>query len=93
MPTAWRTAGRNVEKDTVSAPEPRECPPEPPPLWKTRLRSRRLLKLELEAVEMIGSPIVTQRTATSGRAMTIGSARDRLRARVRAEGSRRGRST
>jgi hypothetical protein len=92
MPTAWRTAGRNVEKDTVSDAEPRECPPPPPPS-KTRLRARRLLKVEPVAVEMIGSPIVTQRIATRGRAKTIGSARERVRARVRAEGSRRGRST
>jgi hypothetical protein len=93
IPTAWRTAGRNVEKDTVSDEEPRECPPGPPPPWKTRSRARRLLKLELVAVEMIGSPIVTQRIATSGRARRIGSARERVRARVRAEGSRLGGST
>ena len=93
MPTAWRTAGRNVEKDTESNEEPRECPPGPPPPRETRLRARRLLKVEPVAVEMIGSPIVTQRIATRGRAMTIGSARERVRARVRAEGSRLGRST
>ncbi len=93
MPTAWRTAGRNVEKDKVSDEEPRGCPPGPPPPWNTRSRARRLLKLELVDVEMIGSPIVTQRIATRGRAMTIGRARERVRARVRAEGSRLGRST
>jgi hypothetical protein len=56
-------------------------------------RARRSLMLALVAVEMIGSPIVTQRIATSGSASRIGKARERVRAMERADGSRLGRST
>jgi hypothetical protein len=52
-----------------------------------------LLTLAVVAVEMIGSPIVTQRIATSGSAIRIGNARERVRAMERADGSRLGRST
>jgi hypothetical protein len=92
-PTARSTDGRNVETEIVSAAEPWCLPPPPEPPWKTTSRVRRLLTLAVVAVEMIGSPIVTQRIATSGSAIRIGSARERVRAMERADGSRLGRST
>jgi len=92
-PTARRTAGKNVATETVSGEAPCERPGAEPSAWKTTSRARRSLTLAVVASEMIGSPIVTQSTATSGSASRIGSARERVRARERAEGSRRGRST
>jgi hypothetical protein len=64
-----------------------------PCAWRKAFRARRSLALAVVASERIGSPIVTQRTATSGRASSTGRARERVRAMVRVEGSRRGRST
>jgi hypothetical protein len=94
-PTERRTAGENVVTPTVCEvlSSSRE-PPEPEPrAWRNASRASRSLTVVVVDSERIGSPIVTQRTATSGRASSTGSARERVRAMVRAEGSRRGRST
>jgi hypothetical protein len=94
IPTARRTEGRKVETEMVWAVESWCALPRPPkPPWKTTSRARRSLTLAVVAVEMIGSPIVTQRMATRGSANRIGKARERVRAIERADGSRRGRST
>jgi hypothetical protein len=92
-PTARRTAGKKLDTEIVCGESLPERPEPEPPASKTTSRARRSLTLAEVASEMIGSPIVTHKTATSGRASRIGSARERVRARERAEGSRRGRST
>jgi hypothetical protein len=69
-------------------------PPYPEPeARKTALLELRSLAFAVVASERIGNPIVIQRNATSGRASSTGSARDRDRAILRADGSRRGGST
>jgi hypothetical protein len=93
MPTARRTAGRKVDTEIVSLAEGPWVPPPPGPPWKATSRARRSLTLAVVDVEMIGSPIVTQSTATSGSARRSGRARERFRASERAEGRRLGRST
>jgi hypothetical protein len=94
IPTARRTEGRKLETEIVCAVEPCCVPPGlPTPPWNATSRARRSLTLAVVAVEMIGSPIVTQRIATRGSARRIGKARERVRAMERADGSRRGRST
>ena len=93
-PTAWSTPGEKVANETVDegwSPCFDLC--EPGPAWKTTSRERRLLTEPVVSDERIGRPIVTQRTATSGSAITTGRARERLRASLRAEGSCLGSST
>jgi len=91
-PTAWSTSGEKVANDTVAdAWSPCFDPSDPEPsAWKTTSRERRLLTDPLVSEERIGRPMVTQRTATSGSAITNGRARERVRAILRAEGSRLG---
>jgi hypothetical protein len=93
IPTERRTAGENVATATVCEPLSPRAPGPEPSAWKTTLRARRSLALAFVASERIGSPIVTQRTATSGSASKTGRARERERVMLRAEGSRLGRST
>jgi len=93
--TACTTSGANVATETVAPGwslrfDPR--PPEPS-AWNTMSRERRLLTEPAVSDDRIGSPIVTQSTATSGSAITKGRARERERASLRAEGSRLGSST
>jgi hypothetical protein len=94
-PTERKTACENVVRATVAEPLP--PPPEPPSrepcAWRKVSRARRSDALAVVASERTGNPIVTQRSATSGRARSTGKARERVRAILRAEGSRRGRST
>jgi hypothetical protein len=96
-PTERRTACENVANDTVCDPLPPLLDSPEPGLraWKKAkaLRARLSVAPAVVASERIGSPIVIQRTATSGSANSTGRARVRERAMVRAEGSRRGSST
>jgi hypothetical protein len=94
-PTACNTSGAKVATETVcEASSPCFEPRAPEPYaWKTTSRERRLLTDPVVSAERIGRPIVTQRTATSGTAITKGRARERVRASLRAEGSRLGSST
>jgi len=95
MPTARSTEVEKLATDTVSDEVPRLPPffPGCPAAWRNASRDRRSLADAVVASDRIGSPIVTQRTATSGSASTNGSARDRERVSARAEGRRLGRRT
>jgi hypothetical protein len=94
-PTACNTSGAKVATETVCetwSPCFETRPPEPS-ASKTTSRERRLLTDPDVSDERMGRPIVTHRTATSGSAITKGRARERVRASLRAEGSRLGSST
>ena len=93
--TACTTSGANVATETVAPGWSPRFDPRPlePSAWNTMSRERRLLTEPAVSEERIGSPIVTQSTATSGSAITKGRARERERASLRAEGSRLGSST
>jgi len=93
IPTERRTAAENVATATVCEPLSALGPCFEPSASNVTSRARASLALAAVASERIGRPIVTQRTATSGRARSTGRARERVRAIVRAEGSRRGSST
>jgi hypothetical protein len=93
MPRERRTALEKVATATVCDPLSPLAEGPDPLAWKETSRPLTSVTLAVVASERIGSPIVIQRTKTSGSASSTGRARVRVRATERAEGSRRGGST
>ena len=91
------TDGEKVTTATLCAPlaPPTPLPVDPlrPEPWASKAMSRNLRLIPLAPVTSasIGRPIVIQRTATSGKATSIGKARERALRALREPGSRFGR--